>query len=86
MSTFSWVYKPYTFWEPLPPKKRTHQHFLSAQNPHENNKNQAKKLKVYGKNIDFQRPPSPPKVYVLYTRENIDIFGRPVKSCLYLTP
>ncbi len=56
------VYKSYTFWEPLPtPKKSTHQNFLSAKNPHENNKNQAKKLKVYGKNVDFQRPPPPNK-------------------------
>ncbi len=39
------------------PKKSTHQHFLSAKYPHENNKNQAKKLKVYGKNVDFHRPP-----------------------------
>ncbi len=38
------------------PQKSTHQHFLSAKNPHENNKNQAKKLKVYGKNVDFHRP------------------------------
>ncbi len=42
------------FLRPLPPKKSTHQHFLSAKNPHEN-KNQAKKLKVHGKNVDFHR-------------------------------
>ncbi len=42
---------------PPPPKeKSTHQHFLSAKIPHENNKNQAKKLTVYGKNLDFQIP------------------------------
>ncbi len=28
MSTFSWVYKPYTFWDPVPTKKMsTHQHY-----------------------------------------------------------
>ncbi len=46
---------------PPPPKRSTQQHFLSAKNPHENNKNQAKKLKVYGKNVDFHSPPSPRK-------------------------
>ncbi len=51
----------------LPPPKKVHQHFLSAKNPHENNKNQAKKLKVYRKNVDFHRPPLPlpQKVYCL---------------------
>ncbi len=42
---------------PPPQKKSTHQQFLSAKNPHENNKNQAKKLKVYEKNVDFHSPP-----------------------------
>ncbi len=47
---------------PLPPKKSTHQHLLNAKNPHENNKNQAKTLKMYGKNVDFHNPhPLPPK-------------------------
>ncbi len=41
MSTFSET--------PSPSKKSTHQQYLSAKDPHENNKNQAKKLKVYGK-------------------------------------
>ncbi len=62
--SFSCVYKPYTFWDPLPPshkKESTHQHFLSATNPHESNKNQAKKLKVYGKYLDFHRPLHAPK-------------------------
>ncbi len=49
---------------PPPQKKCTHQHFLSAKNSHENNKNQAKKLKVYGKNFDFHRPPTPGKCMV----------------------
>ncbi len=63
---------------PSPPKKKsTHQHFLSAKNRHENNKNKAKKLKVYGKNVDFHRPPT--KVYGLYTRENVDICGQPLR-------
>ncbi len=42
---------------PPPPKKSKKQNFLSAKSPHENNKNQAKNLKVYGKNVDFHRPP-----------------------------
>ncbi len=43
-------------------------------------KNHAKKLKVYRKNVDFHRPPpTPPKVYGLNTRENVDIYGRPLK-------
>ncbi len=37
--------------KPHPPKKSTHQHFLSAKNPHENNKNLAKKYTE--KNVDF---------------------------------
>ncbi len=59
MSTFSWLYKPYTFWDPLPPakKKSTHQHFLSDKNPQENNKTQAKKLKVYRKMLIFTDSP-----------------------------
>ncbi len=83
MSTFSRVYKPYTFWDPLPhpPKKSNHQIFLSGKNPHENNKNQTKKLKVKHVAIkcwfSHTHPPSP-KVYVLYTCENVDIFGRPL--------
>ncbi len=32
-------------------------HFLSAKNPHESNKNQAKKLKVFEKNVDYHRHP-----------------------------
>ncbi len=70
------MYKPYTFWDPLPQKKSTHQHFFSAKNPHENNKNQAKKLKVYEFFFDFHSPP--PKVYGLYTRENVDIMDSPL--------
>ncbi len=52
---------------PPPPQKSTHQHFLSAKNHHENNKNQAKKLKVYRKNVDFQTPP-----WMLKTMSYID--------------
>ncbi len=36
------------FLKPHPPPKKAHINFLSAKNPHENNKNQAKMLKVYG--------------------------------------
>ncbi len=42
------------------PQKSTHENILGAQNPHENNKKQAKKLKVYSKNVDFHRPPTSP--------------------------
>ncbi len=45
---------------PPPKKKSTHQHFLSAKSPLENNKNQAKKLKMYRKKcLIFKEPPSP---------------------------
>ncbi len=47
--SWTWVYKWYTFWDTLlPHKKSRYQNFLSAKNLHENNKNQAKNLKVYG--------------------------------------
>ncbi len=44
-------------------------------------KNPAKKLKLYGKNVDFHRLPFHPKgiVYGLYTYKNVDIYGRPPK-------
>ncbi len=57
---------------PSPPKKTKHQHILSAKNPHENNKNQAKKSKVYRKNVNFMTTSLPLKVYGLY---NVDIYG-----------
>ncbi len=82
MSTFSWVYKPYTFWDPSPQKKRIYQHVLNANNPHENNKNQAKKCTK--KNVDFHRPP--PKAYGLYTRENVDVYGRPLTELYRIWP
>ncbi len=40
-----------------PPSPTKRVHINSAKNPHKNNKNQAKKLKVYRKNVDFQKPP-----------------------------
>ncbi len=52
---------------PPPQKKSTHQQFWSAKNPHKNNKNHAKKLKVYVKNVDFHRPPSPRKCMEMLT-------------------
>ncbi len=52
---------------PPPKKKSTHQHFLSAKNPHENNKNHAKKLKLYKKNVDFHRPPLPRPKWMVCT-------------------
>ncbi len=45
MSTFSRVYKSYTFRDLPHPKEHTST-FLSAKNPHENNKNQTKKYKI----------------------------------------
>ncbi len=46
------------FLRPPPQKKKgKHQHFMGDKNLHEKNKNQAKTLKVYGKNVDFHRPP-----------------------------
>ncbi len=54
--SISWVYKSYTFWDPSPQKEFTST-FFECQNSQENNKNQAKKLKVYRKNGDFHRPP-----------------------------
>ncbi len=71
---------------PPPKKKSIHQHYLSVNNPNENNKNQAKKLKVYGKNVDFHRaqPPLLPIVYGLYSHENVDIYGRPLIMNLHV--
>ncbi len=68
---------------PPPPQNSTHQHFLSANNPNENNKNQAKKLKVYGEKGWFSQttnPPSPPpeSVWFVHTPENVDIYGWPL--------
>ncbi len=64
---------------PPPQKKSTQQHFLSAKNPHENNKNQAKKLKVYRKNVDFHRPHPPLLPQKVYSRENVDIYRWPLR-------
>ncbi len=63
MSTFSWVYKSYTFWDPPPPPKYTST-FFECQKSRWNNKNQAKTLKVYWKNVDFHSPPPPKKCMV----------------------
>ncbi len=54
---------------PSPPKKlkSTHQNVLSANNSHENNKNQNKKLKVYRKNYDFHRTPAPESVWFVHS-------------------
>ncbi len=62
------------FLRPPSPQKSTHQHFWSAKYPGENNKNQAKKLKVYNFVLIFKDPP-PPKVNGLHTRENVDIYA-----------
>ncbi len=80
MLTFSWVYKSYTFWDPPPKKKSTHQLLLSAKNPHENNKKSGQNVKSVQKNIWFSQTPHPsPKVYGLYTCENVDISGWPLR-------
>ncbi len=69
------------FLRPLPPKKSTHQYCLSSKNPHENNKKQANFFLNVWKNVDFQPPP--PKVYDLYTCENVDIYGWPINELSY---
>ncbi len=76
------MYKPYTFWDLLltPQKKSTHKHFLSAKNPHENNKKSGQKVKSVQKKCWFSQTPS--KVYGLYTRENVDIYGRPLTKMI----
>ncbi len=58
MSTFSWVYKNHTLSETPspPPQKSTHQHFLSAKNPHENNKKSGQKVKCTEKMLIFTEP------------------------------
>ncbi len=70
------------FLSPPPPKKSTHQHFLSVKNPCENNKNKSKKLKVMEKIFIFTDPPPLPKVDGLYTCENVDIYGQPLTYLL----
>ncbi len=69
------------FLRPQPLRKEYTSTFFECQNPHENNINQAKKLTMYGKNVDFHRHlPSPLKMYGLYTHENVNIYGRPKVS------
>ncbi len=68
---------------PPPQKKEYTSTFLTAKNPNENNKNQAKKLKVYGEKGWFSQttnPPSPPpeSVWFVHTPENVDIYGWPL--------
>ncbi len=65
------------FLRPPPKKKSTYEHFWSAKNPYENNKNQAKKL-IVQKKCRFSQTHPPPNVYGLYTREYVDIYGRPL--------
>ncbi len=70
MSTFSRMYKTIHFLRsPRPAKKSTHQHFLSAKNPLENNINEPQKLKVYGKMLIFTDPPP----------------SRPHRKCMFCT-
>ncbi len=54
------------FLRPLPHKEYTST-FFECQNPHENNKNQAKKLKVYRKNVVFHRPHALPQKCMVFT-------------------
>ncbi len=64
----------------------THQHYLSAKNPHENNKNQVKKIKCMEKIVDFHTPTYPPplreSVWYLCIHENVGIYRRPLGSLL----
>ncbi len=61
---------------PLPPKKSTHQNFVSANIPIKIIKILPKSQKCTEKNVDFHRPPPSPEAYGLYTRENVDIYRR----------
>ncbi len=45
---------------PPPPEKEYTSTFLSAKNSDKNNKNHVKMLKVFGKYVDFHRPPPLP--------------------------
>ncbi len=54
-------------------------HILSAKNPHENNKNKAKKLNVYGKNVDFHRPPSLRKCMVCTLVKMLTFMDGPIQ-------
>ncbi len=51
---------------PSPPKKYTST-FFECQTSHENNKNQAKKLKVYEKMLIFTDTPTSPRKYLFCT-------------------
>ncbi len=74
MSIFSWVYKPYTFWNPFPLTKD----FLSAKNPLENNKKSGEKVKSLQNKCGFSQIPHPPKSVWFVHSENVDIYGRPL--------
>ncbi len=64
--TFSRVYKAYTFAGLLHPSKSI-QHFFNATNSHE--------IIVWETKVLATHPYSPPPMYVLYIRENVDIFS-----------
>ncbi len=49
-------------------------------------KKMAKMLKVYGINGFFPLTPLPPKEYVLYTLINIDSYGRPLTTIMFVIP
>ncbi len=48
---------------PPPPKEEYTSTFLSAKTSHDDIKNQVKKLKVYRRNVDFDRTPLPESVW-----------------------
>ncbi len=68
------------FLRPQPLRKEYTSTFFECQNPHENNKNQAKKLRVYGNNVDFQRPPSPRKCMVCTLMKMLTFIDGPLYS------
>ncbi len=79
MSIFSWMYKPYTFWEPLPSNKRVHINiFWVPKIPMKIIKIRSKNWSVQKKCWFSQTNPPPPKR--LYTHENVDIYGRLLKK------
>ncbi len=62
-----------------PPKKDYTSTFFRTKNPHENNKNPAKKLKVYSKNVP-PPPPPPPKGDDLPIWEKVNIYRLEIET------
>ncbi len=80
MSTFSWVYKPYTFWDPPPPKKGYTSTFFWVPKIHPKIIKIRLKVKSVWKKSWFSQTQttSLPKVYGLYTHENLTFMDGPL--------